>query len=1064
MRKTVLLLITISLLSATICNAQKWINYKAETRPLSDTLVAMTIDSLGQKCFLSNDGLSVYNDSVWVNYPKVKSMGLTSSVSLTSICVDKQNNKWIGTRGLGLVKFNGQKWISYPRTDTTDFGSINAVQVDKDGNIWVGCLVGGLFKYDGTRWTHYDTPKLIRCITFDTKTGDMWVGTNGLGVYRYDGSTWTNYSIKDGLKDSVITTIVIDASGNKWAGTIYGGLQKYDGSKWTTYSKTDGLLSDEIWGIAIDKDTNKWCAVVNGVSKLEGNTWISYPSSQISNSSSIYDVMIDKKNTLWISSFNGLIRYDGTKWESYSATHYKGLASNRISAIAVDKDNKEWIATRGGGVSVLNNTLWVNHHKSDSTEITDSDDVLAIYIGTNGYKYIGTNGRGYSVYNDAFWMGIGAWTTTAGHVVTKTYSFVEDKKGKVWVGNDGTLNKIDTVDYNVARVGIKMTYNNTIASGNTLDSIYTLALDNDSVLWLGKENGITKYKNSLYTNYTIADGLLDSRINAVAVDKNNVKWIGTNKGISLYNGHRFTSITTANSGLASDSVSCIAVDIVGNIWIGTKDKGLSRYDGTGWKTYTTTDGLSSNAISCIAFDTKGNKWIGTYNDGICKYDDGVQKGIVFIDENKNGIKDSTEQVLANQLVKVNSSDYVATQSDGTFYYSIVNGKYIFTYTPKGYWHLTTDSVITVNVTDSTALKTIYFGVAKNENISDVLVSINATASRAGFNAVYWVNYQNIGSVKESGSLSLQLDARTSILSADPIANLVNGNSLTWNFSELAPQETRQIAIYTKMPGIVYLSDTLLNNANISIQNQDKDLTNNSVLLKQRVIGSFDPNDKQVAQGEGTQNYVLHNTLLDYTIRFQNTGNDTAFLVSIADTINNNMDISTLQIVSSSHTVSLELKDNNVVIFKFENILLPDSTKNKSGSQGFVKYSIKPKTGLTDDTEVGNKADIYFDYNTAVVTNTVSNTFVTVIPKGAIDAVNTVSDNESVIYPNPATNGFYVKTANPTSVTLFALSGEKLWTKNISVDKYLDISSLPKGMYIVKLVTENGITEQKVMKQ
>ena len=53
--------------------------------------------------------------------------------------------------------------------------------------------------------------------------------------------------------------------------------------------------------------------------------------------------------------------------------------------------------------------------------------------------------------------------------------------------------------------------------------------------------------------------------------------------------------------------------------------------------------------------------------------------------------------------------------------------------------------------------------------------------------------------------------------------------------------------------------------------------------------SFDPNDiSAVAAGVGAQHFILKNSDLEYKIRFQNTGNDTAFVVRLVNQLPNEL--------------------------------------------------------------------------------------------------------------------------------------------------------------------------------
>lgn len=137
---------------------------------------------------------------------------------------------------------------------------------------------------------------------------------------------------------------------------------------------------------------------------------------------------------------------------------------------------------------------------------------------------------------------------------------------------------------------------------------------------------------------------------------------------------------------------------------------------------------------------------------------------------------------------------------------------------------------------------------------------------------------------------------------------------------------------------------------------------------QEVIGSYDPNDKRgYPLGYGGQNLIERGQALDYHIRFQNTGTDTAFLVKIQDVIDPSLDIATLRPGASSHPYTLQIHKDTLV-FIFENILLPDSNVNEPGSHGFVKFRIEQKQNLPLGTVINNEAAIFFDFNDPVLTN------------------------------------------------------------------------------------------------
>lgn len=100
--------------------------------------------------------------------------------------------------------------------------------------------------------------------------------------------------------------------------------------------------------------------------------------------------------------------------------------------------------------------------------------------------------------------------------------------------------------------------------------------------------------------------------------------------------------------------------------------------------------------------------------------------------------------------------------------------------------------------------------------------------------------------------------------------------------------------------------------------------------------------------------------MTFTIYYQNTGNDTAFKVVLLDSMDSNLDMNTLEILESSHLYTTQIMNSSIVMFTFENIMLPDSGINLAGSQGFIRYRIKPISGIPQNTQIYNTAYVYFD--------------------------------------------------------------------------------------------------------
>ncbi|MCC6461980.1 MAG: T9SS type A sorting domain-containing protein [Saprospiraceae bacterium] len=169
-----------------------------------------------------------------------------------------------------------------------------------------------------------------------------------------------------------------------------------------------------------------------------------------------------------------------------------------------------------------------------------------------------------------------------------------------------------------------------------------------------------------------------------------------------------------------------------------------------------------------------------------------------------------------------------------------------------------------------------------------------------------------------------------------------------------------------------------------------------------VRNAYDPNDKQgLPTGFDDEHYIFDNTDLEYTIRFQNTGNDTAFRVVLLDTLSAFLDPATVLPGAASHPYRFELEENGVLRFTFADIQLPDSTTNFEGSQGYVHFRVAQKPHNPAGTRIENRAGIYFNFNLPVLTNTVFHTIHE--PFFEVTTLSPVLPGHSIAvsaYPNP----------------------------------------------------------------
>lgn len=170
---------------------------------------------------------------------------------------------------------------------------------------------------------------------------------------------------------------------------------------------------------------------------------------------------------------------------------------------------------------------------------------------------------------------------------------------------------------------------------------------------------------------------------------------------------------------------------------------------------------------------------------------------------------------------------------------------------------------------------------------------------------------------------------------------------------------------------------------------------------QETIAAYDPNDKVgYPRGFGAAHEIQQNMTLDYKIRFQNTGTDTAFNVVIIDTISTHLDLNSLEMGVSSHAYTWSL-DGRLLKMYFDDILLVDSNANEPLSHGFIRYRIDQNINNPIGTTINNQAAIYFDFNPPIFTNITEHTISENIAILDVSVDQRLGENVEIkIYPNP----------------------------------------------------------------
>jgi hypothetical protein len=217
-----------------------------------------------------------------------------------------------------------------------------------------------------------------------------------------------------------------------------------------------------------------------------------------------------------------------------------------------------------------------------------------------------------------------------------------------------------------------------------------------------------------------------------------------------------------------------------------------------------------------------------------------------------------------------------------------------------------------------------------------------------------------------------------------------------------------------------------------------------------VLASYDPNDLAAfPEGKCEEHYVSATEPITYRVRFQNTGTTAATFVHVYCPVDTAFDLTSFNSLHSSHPMITELV-NGELRFRFENIMLPDSSSNAEASQGYLFYQITPKANVPEGTVALNDARIYFDYNEPIFTNETFHTLtyqdVDTILCEAVSVTEKPANSALILYPNPTTGMLFCDELIH-GYRLFNSYG-KLIVASSAPTRVIDMSHLPDGVYLL----------------
>ncbi|MBD3638456.1 MAG: T9SS type A sorting domain-containing protein [Crocinitomicaceae bacterium] len=561
-------------------------------------------------------------------------------------------------------------------------------------------------------------------------------------------------------------------------------------------------------------------------------------------------------------------------------------------------------------------------------------------------------------------------------------------------------------------------------------------------------------------------------------------------GCSVTKSGSINNVTIMNIGGTVTNVSCLY----------NSDGAITAQvtGGTAPYTYSWTSGATSATATGL---TMGNHWVtvtdvngcskskmftvgnaATTTDCYCTIE-----GTVYLDDNNNCTLDGGEAGIHNIMVHCSGQGYVFTDANGYYSFQVPTGTYTITEQVNAYYPLQTCQSTSTTVSVVAAV-----GCTSTVDIANDMNTINdlklTTVSGwmppvPGNTYTQKVIVNNMGTVTENDvQMGYEHDGQLTYLNSTLPSFMQTGGpthySVSNSYPTLVPGATNMMLltydVATNIPAGTELDfyDSVAHVAPIDVNwLLDYSPWNNVNHYEPIVVASYDPNYKEVhPSGLGPEGFISSQvTEFDYTIHFQNEGTYYAQNIYIKDQLDADLDWTTLSPGYSDYSYTTTVSETGEVTFTFANINLPwKSQFGDALSSGLVNFSIKRKDSVPQGTEFTNYADIYFDYNPPITTNTVINT----LDDGEFNSVEepVIEDDLDAIsvdvYPVPAYDMITFRVNNVSKDEVATLYVMDLTGKVVKSEKIIlgegtnfvnqNVSELATGNYLTKIEFDSGL--------
>ena len=494
---------------------------------------------------------------------------------------------WIGTTG-GLVRFEGERFLVFDRENTPAFveNNVFCLTVSQDDTLWIGLEGGGLIRYRNNVFRAFGASDglnnlFVRAV-YEDRSGHIWVGTDN-GLLRLSGERLERVDDENGIPPLAVHALFEDSSGGLWVGG--SRLARLQGNSFVEYGLAGESSTNRVKSIWQTTDGTVWVGTVSGLQRMRSGDSRFERVPGINGTVRFLRQTSDQ--TLWIGMIgHGLHIYRDRRLSEMVAPG--ALPSDTVLNLFEDVDRNLWIGTQAGMVR-LSETPVQTLQLPDAAD----SDAETVYEDRNGDVWVAAE--------NLFRYHLGQVTPyqfpEIGRV--RVRNIFRDHDGALWLGTagGGVYRQIEG----------RMVHYST-ESGLVNNFVRAFLQARDGSVWIGTDEGVSRWRPHGMTNYRMDDGLCYFGIRSLLQDRTGDIWIGTDHGVSHMHEDRFVADAVTDA-LRNEKIWSMHEDPDGGLWFGTRTGGLYRWRSDRLTHYTTAQGLPSNGVYELLEDHKGHLWM-----------------------------------------------------------------------------------------------------------------------------------------------------------------------------------------------------------------------------------------------------------------------------------------------------------------------------------------------------------------------------------------------------------------------------------------------------------------------